>query len=81
MGVGVDGDGDAGVSQEVLDQLGVDATLEEERGAGVPEIVEGNVREPRAFEKRREGPLAEVRGIDEAVALSGTRFYTCPTRC
>ena len=40
VGVGVEGDGDAGVSQKLLNELRMDVFLEQERGTRVPEIVE-----------------------------------------
>ena len=40
VGVGVEGEGDAGVSEELLDVLGVDISGEKQGGAGVPEVVE-----------------------------------------
>ena len=40
VGVGVQGERDAGVSQEFLDVLGVNVSGEEQGGAGVPEVVE-----------------------------------------
>jgi hypothetical protein len=40
VGVGVEGERDAGVSQELLDVLGVDVTGKEQGGEGVPEVVD-----------------------------------------
>jgi hypothetical protein len=48
----------------------VDVPLEEERGAGVPEVVEGDLGQPRALEERCEGPLPEVRWVDQPAALA-----------
>ena len=42
MGVGVERYDDGGVAEELLDELGVDVPLEQERGAGMPEVVEGD---------------------------------------
>ncbi len=33
--------------------------------------MKGDVRQPRLLEERREGPLAEVRGVDRAARLRG----------
>ena len=44
--------------------------LEEERGVGVAEVVEGDSGQPYALQERREGPLTEVGGIDEATTLA-----------
>lgn len=42
MGVGVGGDVDVGVAEEVLDGLHLDACFEHEGGAGVPQVVKPN---------------------------------------
>ena len=44
MGVGVEGDGDGGVAQELLDELWVDVPLEQERRASVAQVVKGYLR-------------------------------------
>jgi hypothetical protein len=49
----------------------VDIFLEQERRAGVPEIMEGDLGETRAFEERCKGPLTEIGGVDETAALAG----------
>ena len=70
MGVGVESDGDAGVSQELLNELRVDVLREQERGAGVAQVVEGDLREAGPREQRREGSLTEVRRVDEVPSLA-----------
>jgi hypothetical protein len=47
VGVGVEGDGYARVTQKVLHELGVDVALEKERGARVAEVVECDSLVPR----------------------------------
>ncbi len=42
MGVDVQGDAHAGVPEELLHELGVDAPAEQQRGARVPEVVEAS---------------------------------------
>ncbi len=69
MGVGVEGDGDGGVAQELLHELGVDVPLKQQGSAGVPEVVECDPRQPRFLQERREGPLPNVRRV-EIAALS-----------
>jgi len=44
--------------------------LEEERRAGVPEVMEGYLGQMSMLQERHEGPLAEVGGVDEAAALT-----------
>ena len=34
------------------------------------QVVEGYLRQTRALQEWREGPLAQVRGVDEAAALA-----------
>jgi hypothetical protein len=83
--VGVEGDADAGVPQELLDELRVDVPLEEEGGACMPEIVEGDLRQTRTLQERREATLSEVGGAyrgsgcgseDEALILVDLRVPT-----
>ena len=54
MAVAVEGDGDGGVPEELLDELRVNVLLEEERCARVPEIVKGYLGKTGAFEEQRE---------------------------
>ena len=71
MGVGVEGDGDGGVAQKLLDELGVDVLREQDRSAGVAEAVEGDGGEPGPREQLSEGPLPEVEGINGVADLPG----------
>jgi hypothetical protein len=66
----VDGDCGRGVAQKLLHELGVDVPLEEQRRAGVPQVVESNLRESGTLEGRREGSLAEVGGVNEVVTFA-----------
>jgi hypothetical protein len=70
VGVDIEGDGDGGVTEQLLYELRMDVLLEKKRGTGVPEVVEGYLRQLRALEERRERPLTEVGGVDEGVTLS-----------
>ena len=55
VGIGIQGDGYGGVSEEFLDDLGVHALAEKERGAGVAEVVEaGLLRQPGSLEEPEE---------------------------
>jgi hypothetical protein len=47
-----------------LDEFRVDAARQEQRRAGVPEVVEPDVRKSGPLQKRREAALPEVRGVD-----------------
>jgi hypothetical protein len=51
----------------------MDVLLEQERRAGVAQIVERDPLLPQAgpVQQRLKGPLPEVRGVDEAPALAG----------
>jgi hypothetical protein len=79
MRVGIQGDGYGGVSEEFLDDLGVHALAEKERGAGVVEVVETDLpRQPGPLEEAEEGApgqrprshgLARVAREGEAVIL------------
>lgn len=75
--------------EEFLYVLRVDVPLEEEGGARVAQVVEGDLRQAGALQERREGPLAEVGGVDQGSALRGedealipveTGPRRCPTR-
>ena len=44
MRVSIEGYGDGGVPQKLLGELGVHALPEQQRGGGVPEVVETDVR-------------------------------------
>ena len=51
-----------------MNKLRVDILLEQERCAGVPEVVEGYLGQTRTLKERREGSLTEVGGVEEASA-------------
>ncbi len=51
VGVGVEGDGDAGVPEALRDDLGVDAGAEGEGGRGVPQVVQADRRQPEATDQ------------------------------
>src|SRR5215212_4633165 len=51
VGVGVEGRRDIGMSQKLLDELGMHPLGEKEARTGVPEIMEGDSREPRPFQQ------------------------------
>jgi hypothetical protein len=60
VGVGVEGSRDVCVTQKFLDELGMHSLGEEEARTGVPEIVEGDPREPRLFEQGPPEAVDEV---------------------
>ena len=49
----------------------MDVLLKQERGACVPEIVEGDPGQARALQERCEGPLPKIGGVDEVPGLPG----------
>jgi hypothetical protein len=59
------------MSEKLLDELGMGALREQERGARVPEIVEADVQESRPLEKGLKRAVTEVRRVDEGPALRG----------
>lgn len=71
MAVGVEGDGDVGVSEEFLNVLGVDVAGKEQRGAGVTKIMEAYSGQLGLLEERGEGPLTQVGRVDQGTALAG----------
>jgi len=58
--VGVHRDGDRRVPQHLLHCFGVDAFGEEQRGAGVSQVVEPFVGEPCPLEQRLLGAVVEI---------------------
>ena len=56
MGVGVEGQGYRGVSQEFLHKLCVDAPAAKYRGSCIPEVVEADRRQPRTLQGLLRGP-------------------------
>jgi hypothetical protein len=60
VGVSVEGYGSCGVTQKLLDELGVHPLLHIQRGAGVPEIVKAQIWQARAPQERLEAAGNEV---------------------
>ena len=56
MAVGVERYRDGGVSEPLLDDLGVDACLEREGRVGVSQIVQPYLRQPGVADVMAEGP-------------------------
>ncbi len=68
--VGVQGDGYRGVPQHLGDDLGVDVPAQEQRRAGVSEVVEAGIGgESGALEEPDEGAISEIGGVDDAAVL------------
>jgi hypothetical protein len=61
VGVGVERDVYARVAQKLLDVLGMLNCHEEYRSAGVPEIVQPDIGQPRSLKKRLEVAAQQVR--------------------
>jgi hypothetical protein len=61
VGVGVQRDAYAGMAQQLLDVLGVLACHKQNRGAGVPEVVQPDGWELRTLEQRLEVPPQQIR--------------------
>ena len=61
MTVGVQNHGYAGVAEELLHKLDVDAPAEKQRGARVPQVVETDVGQTRPLQERLEGAGDQVR--------------------
>jgi hypothetical protein len=57
------------VSEQLLDELGMDALPQEQRGADVAEVVKADLGQPRPFEERRERPRSEVGGVVDRASL------------
>ena len=60
MGVGVQGYCDRRVPQHLGDNLGVDVLGQQQRCAGMPEVVKPDGRQPCLLEEWCEGSLPEV---------------------
>ena len=71
MGIGVERDRHGGVAQEFVDIFGVHIANEQQRRAGVTQVVDAYPRKPGSFWQRCERPSAQVRGIDEGIHLRG----------
>lgn len=69
--VDVKGDAYGSVAQHLGHDFRVDVLREQEGSARVPEVVEPYRPQPRELQERLEGPIAEVRGVDEGSGLSG----------
>jgi hypothetical protein len=60
VGGGVEGRCDVGMPQKLLDELGMHPLGEKEARTGVPEIVEGNPREPAFSSRGRQERLTRL---------------------
>src|SRR5918997_5669127 len=69
MGVGVEGYGDGSMSQHLRDDLGVYVSRQEQRRAGMPEVVKPDGRKSGHLEERLEGPLPEVGRVHQRPSL------------
>ncbi len=67
MRVGVQGHGYGSVPQKLLNELWVGALRKQQGSAGVPEVVEADVRQPGTLEQRLEAAITEIRGVDEGL--------------
>src|SRR5215213_3059958 len=67
--VGVQGDGYSSVPQDLRNDLGVYISRQEQRGAGVAEVVKSDAREPSLVQEWHEEPLSEIRRIHERASL------------
>jgi hypothetical protein len=63
IGVGVQGHRYGRVPEELLDELRVDPSAQEQRGARVPDVVETDVGQASLLEERLEGTLDQVLGV------------------
>jgi hypothetical protein len=52
------------VSEQLLNDLGMDSPAKEQRGAGVPEVVEAYLGQSGPIKERFEGALDEVLGVE-----------------
>ena len=59
------------MSQELLDELRVNVTAQQQRGAGVPEVVKADLRQPCPRQERRERTLAQVGRVNKSSDLAG----------
>ncbi len=67
MTVDVEGKSYIGVAQKLLNELGIYPLFQQERGAGVPQVVEaGALREPRALERSLESAVEVAAGQGSA---------------
>lgn len=71
MAVEVERKGDAGVSQKGLDVLGMDAFGEEQRRAGVAQIVPADVGESGTSQQGLEGAVDDVLGVQGRALVGG----------
>jgi hypothetical protein len=63
VAVGVKGDSDRGVPKEFLNHLDVHALAQHQGCAGVAQIVQADVRQPRVFQDRLEATARQVPGV------------------
>ena len=61
VGVGLQGGGDVGVAEPFLDDSRVDAVLERDGRPGVPQPVEGDVRQPVPLDRPLERLIRPLR--------------------
>ncbi len=59
------------MAEEMLDEFRVDAATKEEGGAGVPEVVEANIRETGTFQERLEVTIHHVLGVERGTLDGG----------
>ena len=71
MGVGIQGDGYAGMAQHLGDHLRVHILGEQECGARMPEVVEANLRQARPLEQGLEAVGGDVLAGERLATLGG----------
>ena len=71
MGVGIQGDGYAGMTQHLGDHLRVHILGEQQCGARMPEVVEADLRERRPLEQGLEAVSGDVLAGERRAALGG----------
>src|SRR5215204_5559610 len=69
--VSVQGHRYRGVPQKLLNELWMSALREQQGGAGVPEVMEADVRQSGPPQKGLEGAVTEVRWVDGGAVLRG----------
>ncbi len=67
--------------QHFRDHLGVDVLREQQGGARVPQIMEAEMRQPRALEERFEPTRGEVAAVEGDRANAGPLLTTGPGLC
>jgi len=71
VGVQVHRDAGVGVAEHFADDLGMDPRREQQRGRGVPQVVEANLRQAEALEQRVELALQRVLRVERAAVAGG----------